>query len=139
MVKALLLCDTGPGFKKDESRDKWNNTSYRQAGALEKRGLGAAPKAPDGVKHLSATALALAARHILAQDNALVINRLDQVAVPSLIIVGADDKPFHPSADYMEKKIPNAEKIIIPNAEHYANDDNHDAFNASVLDFFETL
>jgi pimeloyl-ACP methyl ester carboxylesterase len=136
MVKGLLLCDTGPGFKKDEARNKWNHVSNRTADALEKRGLGATPKVPNGVKHTSATALALAARNILTQDNAFVINRLDQVEVPALIIVGADDKPFHPSADYMEKKIPNVEKIIIPNAEHYANDDNPEAFNASVLEFF---
>lgn len=139
LVRALLLCDTGPGFKKDEAREKWNGVSKRTAAALEKRGLGAAPKAPDGVKHNSANALALAAQHILTQENALVINRLDQIKVPTLIVVGADDKPFHPSADYMEHKINGAEKIVIPNAEHYANDDNPETFNAAVLDYLAQL
>ena len=43
-----------PGFKNDEARKKWNQTAHRQADTLEKRGLGAAPKAPDGVRHHSA-------------------------------------------------------------------------------------
>ncbi len=138
-VRALLLCDSGPGFKKDEARQKWNQAALRQADTLEKRGLGAAPKAPDGVHHHSARALALAARGILAQDNDHVIQSLDQVRAPTLIVVGADDQPFQAAADYMEKKIPNAEKIVIPNAGHFANDDNPETFNAAVLEFLDTL
>ncbi len=138
-VRALLICDSGPGFKNDEAREKWNQTAHRQADALEKRGLGAAPKVPEGVRHLSATSLALAARFILTQNNDDVIQRLDQLRVPTLIVVGADDKPFQGAADYMERKIPDADKVVIPNAEHYANDDNPETFNAAVLDFLNTL
>ena len=138
-VKALLLCDTGPGFKKDESRDQWNQRALRQAEALEKRGLGAAPKVPDGVHHHSAIGLALAARYLLTQNDASVITQLEQIQVPTIIVVGADDKPFHPSANYMDKKIPHSEKIIIPNAEHFANDDNPETFNNAVLDAFEDM
>ena len=138
-VRALLICDSGPGFRKDEAREKWNQDAQRQAAALEKRGLGAAPKAPDGVHHHSATALALASRGILAQDNDHVIQSLDKVRIPTLVVVGADDHPFQAAADYMERRIPNAEKVVIPNAGHYANDDNPETFNAAVLEFLATL
>ena len=38
-VKALLIIDTGPGFKKDEARDGWNATSLKTAERYEKDGL----------------------------------------------------------------------------------------------------
>jgi pimeloyl-ACP methyl ester carboxylesterase len=40
-VKALLIIDTGPGFKKDEAREGWNQNARRTAERYEKEGLGA--------------------------------------------------------------------------------------------------
>ena len=36
---ALLIIDTGPGFKKDSARDGWNKHALKQADEFEKNGL----------------------------------------------------------------------------------------------------
>ncbi|KAK5271989.1 hypothetical protein LTR40_013944, partial [Exophiala xenobiotica] len=46
------------------------------------------------VSHRNAEGLALAARGMLAQRNSRVIDSLERVKVPALVVVGADDKPF---------------------------------------------
>ena len=40
-VRALMLFDTGPGFKKDEARAKWNETAHKRAADFDARGLAA--------------------------------------------------------------------------------------------------
>src|SRR5262245_47925418 len=38
-VAALLIIDTGPGFKKDDAREGWNQNARNRADTLEKEGL----------------------------------------------------------------------------------------------------
>jgi pimeloyl-ACP methyl ester carboxylesterase len=72
------------------------------------------------------------------QDGSL-IGSLPQIAVPSLVLVGADDRDFLAAADYMAAKIPGAQKVVVPDAGHSANLDQPDAFNRAVADFLSTL
>ena len=64
-----------------------------------------------------------------------MINSLPGIAVPSLVIVGANDTPFLNAADYMAKRIPGAQKMVIPGAGHASNIDQPGIFNKAVLDF----
>ncbi len=68
-----------------------------------------------------------------------MIDGLSSISVPAIVIVGANDKPFLNAADYMAKKIPGAEKVIIPDAGHAVNLDQPAAFNAAVLEFLDRL
>jgi pimeloyl-ACP methyl ester carboxylesterase len=139
-VKALLIIDTGPGFRKDEARDAWNETSKRTAKGWETEGLARAQRAGGEVaiaSHRTADGLARAARGMLAQRNSAVIDSLPTVKVPSLVLVGADDTPFLVASDYMAGKIPGAAKVVLPDAGHAANIDQPAAFNAAVLDFLK--
>lgn len=77
----------------------------------------------------------MAARGMLAQKNANVINSLPNITVPALVVVGADDKPFLVASDYMTKKIPGCQKVTIPNAGHAVNIDQPEKFNEAVLRF----
>lgn len=141
-VRALLLFDTGPGFKKDEARTAWNQRALETAGAFETQGLSALKSRSREMAmstHRSAAGLARAARGMLAQRDAQVINSLAEIRVSTLVLVGADDKPFLPSADYMAGKIPGAQKAVIPNAGHAANLDQPEKFNQSVLGFLDSL
>jgi len=137
-VRALLIIDTGPGFKKDEAREGWNKYALETAGDFEKNGLqrlksrGAEMAS---AQHRSADGLIHAARGMLTQRDATVINALPEIGVPSLVVVGANDKPFLAAADYMAAKIPGAEKVVIADAGHAANIDQPAAFNAAVLSF----
>jgi pimeloyl-ACP methyl ester carboxylesterase len=141
-VRALLIIDTGPGFKKGEARDAWNERALETARSFETEGLSrlkARSKEAATSTHRSAEGLARAARGMLTQRNAAVMESLPAIKVPSLIIVGAEDKPFLAASDYMAAKIPGAEKVVIPAAGHAANLDQPAAFNEAVGRFLDTL
>lgn len=141
-TRALLIIDTGPGYKKDEPREGWNANSLRTAERYEKDGLARLASGSAEMRtasHRSADGLARAARGMLTQRDSRVINSLPDIAVPSLVVVGANDTPFLAASDYMAGKIPGAQKAVIPDAGHSANIDQPDAFNTAVLNFLATL
>ena len=141
-VDALLIIDTGPGYKNDEARAGWNKTSLRTADRYETEGLGLLSTGSAErrtAKHTSATGLALAARGMLTQRDAGVITSLPNVKVPSIVIVGSEDTPFLAASDYMAAKIPGAKKVIIEGAGHAANIDKPEAFNAALTGFLAAL
>jgi pimeloyl-ACP methyl ester carboxylesterase len=140
-TRALLIIDTGPGYKNDQARDGWNANAIRRAERLESEGLGDLSKASAEVRaanHRDASGLARAARGMLTQRNARVIESLPSVAVPAVVIVGANDTPFLAASDYMASKIPGAKKVVIPDAGHSANIDQPAAFNAALMNFLNT-
>jgi pimeloyl-ACP methyl ester carboxylesterase len=141
-VRALLIVDTGPGFRNDEGRNAWNETALRTADRFERDGLvslQSQSRERSQSTHRSAKGLALAARGMLTQRDARVINSLPEIRVPSLVIVGANDTPFLKAADYMAAKIPHAGKNIIADAGHAANIDQPAAFNEAVLNFLRSI
>lgn len=140
-VRALGLFDTGPGYRSDDARAGWNQFAERQAAKLEEQGLEALSDSDEVAlaEHESATALALAARGILAQRDGAVMEYLPKVQVPTLVLVGADDKPYHGASDYMAKRIPGAQRAMIPDAGHSANLDQPAAFNEALLGFLRGL
>jgi len=76
---------------------------------------------------------------MLAQFDARVIESLEGIAVPTLVLVGDQDQPFLAGTDYMANKIPNATKAVIENAGHASNLDQPAAFNAAVAAFLGGL
>ena len=139
-VRALLLFDTGPGYRKDEGRQGWNNYALSQAERFEAAGLEALGDSPE-VKHghHDPTGLALAARHILTQHGPEVIESLGSITVPTLVLVGEMDKSFLKAADYMASRIPGAKKVVLSGAGHAANIDQPEAFNQAVESFLAGL
>jgi len=141
-VEALLIVDTGPGYKNDEAREGWNRNALRTAERYETDGLafmdpGSAERW--GARHSGPKGLALAARGMLTQRDAGVITSLPDIKVPSIVVVGAEDTPFLTASDYMTAKIPGAKKAVIDGAGHMANIDKPEAFNAAILGFLAGL
>lgn len=139
--RALMLFDTGPGYKKDEAREEWNSMALARAERLENEGL-AALGPSDEVKmaqHRSADGLARAARGMLTQVDSRVINSLETIEVPALVLVGAEDKNFLNAIDYIAKKIPNSTKVVIPEAGHAANLHQPSRFNDAMASFISRL
>jgi pimeloyl-ACP methyl ester carboxylesterase len=140
-VRALMLFDTGPGFRNADARRQWNLRAEARARDLEEKGLaalGGGAEARLG-KHRSARGLAGAARGMLAQHGSQLIDSLPGIAVPTLVLVGSEDRNFLGAADYMAAKIPGAQKIVIPDAGHAANLDQPQAFNRAVQEFLAGL
>ena len=140
-TRALMLFDTGPGFKKDDARQAWNARARTRADDLDARGL-AALGTSDEVRqsrHRDATGLAGAARGMLAQRDDTVIRSLETIRVPTLVLVGANDTNFLAATDYMATKISGSMKVVIPDAGHAANLHQPSAFNRAMDTFLAGL
>ena len=75
-VRALLIIDTGPGFKKDEAREGWNKRAHETGERFEREGLEvleSARQERSSVTHRDASGLARAARGMLTQRDARVM------------------------------------------------------------------
>jgi pimeloyl-ACP methyl ester carboxylesterase len=137
-VDGLLIIDCGPGYKKDEARAAWNQTALERAQEIERLGVaalegGSAERAQ--AHHKDINGLVFAARNMLTQHNARVIESLPTIKVPTIVVVGAQDEPFLVATDYMAAKIEGADKLIIPEAGHAANMDQPAVFNDGILTF----
>lgn len=140
-VRALMLFDTGPGFRNNSARGAWNARARARADDLESRGF-AALGSSDEVRmsqHRSAAGLAGAARGMLTQQDDGVIRSLETIRVPTLVLVGANDTNFLAATDYMAAKIPGATKLVIPDAGHASNLHQPAAFNRAVEAFLAGL
>jgi pimeloyl-ACP methyl ester carboxylesterase len=124
MVRALVICDSGPGYRNTQARAAWNQRAVERAAGQEQRG-------EHGLAH--------AARGMLAQTDARVIDLLPSVRVPTLIVLGDKDEAFIAPCEYMAKKIPGARLEIIRGAGHMSNVDQPEAFNRVILDFLDSL
>jgi pimeloyl-ACP methyl ester carboxylesterase len=138
-VAALILVDTGPGFRRDESRQRWNAYAEGVAESLERDGPAALPASAEVGEHRDMTGLAHTARRVMAQHDAHVIESLDRIAVPTLIVVGDRDTNFLAAADYMAAKIEGARKVVLKDAGHAANIDAAAEFNAVAGEFLEAI
>src|SRR6058998_169884 len=92
MVEALIICDSGPGYRNTEARTAWNQRAHQRAADLEARGLDAFGGRSREVRealshHRSAQGLAHAARGMLAQQDSRVIDGLAAIRVPTLVVV----------------------------------------------------
>lgn len=156
-VRALLLVDTGPGFKKPEAQAGWEAMVERTASYVEKRGMaafvggkaagtmvGLHPELP--ASKAAAAAIAAQTPHGIANfarrvagPASPVMDRLGEIAVPALIIIGEKDDQYLRAADVLEARIPNAERVTIAGAGHITNLDDPEAFDKAVIAFLSRL
>ncbi|MDE2670492.1 MAG: alpha/beta fold hydrolase [Chloroflexota bacterium] len=138
---ALMLFDTGPGYNNPKGREGWNQFAIRRAEAFETQGLASLGESAEvkAARHRSADGLAKAARGMLTQRDASVIQSLTSIDKPTLVVTGADDKNFLAAHGYMSENIPGAMSFMIDDAGHAANIDQPEAFNAAVEAFLASL
>ena len=137
-VSALVLQGCGPGYRSDDSRAKWNERVDGRAKTIIEEGykaLGGAAEVPVSLQR-SSQELAMAARGILAQVDAKVIDSLPHIDVPTLVIIGAGDSYYLQGSDYMVNRIPGAEHIVVPDAGHGVNIDQPEIVNKAYEAFF---
>ena len=144
MVRALVICDSGPGYRNADARAAWNKRAHERAAELEAHGLGVLAGRSREMReamgqHASAQGLAHAARGMLAQEGPHVIDGLPSIRVPTLVIVGDRDEPFLAPCRYIAGKIPGARLEVIEGAGHSANLDQPETFNRVLGDFLGTL
>jgi pimeloyl-ACP methyl ester carboxylesterase len=140
-VAGLVLVGTGPGFRKDEARDGWNEVCETYVTIFETKGFaGLRPSAElDGSVHHGVDGLIKAARGILRQSDAGVIDNLPNIDVPTLIVLGENDTAFRAGSDYMAKKIPSARHVVVDGAPHAPMLTHPEVFNAELRKFLAEL
>ena len=139
-VAGLVLADTGPGYRRTEHRARWNAFAERSAVSFEQRGLDALPTGAEvGPGPHDPVGLALAARGLLAQHDADVIEWLPSIAVPTLVLVGEHDTLFLEPARYLAAHIAGARLAVLPGAGHAANIDAPQAFDHVVVEFLSEV
>jgi pimeloyl-ACP methyl ester carboxylesterase len=139
LVRALVLIGTGPGFRKDEAREAWNQRAFKTADRLAEQGVAALGSGSELGAHTDVQGLILAAKGTLTQHDAHVMDGLADIRVPALVVVGENDTHFLAAADYMAAKIPAARKVVIAGAGHAPNIDQPERFNAELRAFLAEL
>lgn len=152
-VRALLLIASGPGFKKPKAQAGWEAQIDRIAGRLERvgfEGYTSGRAAPNSIGLSPDLPAAQAAgRAIEAQDPHGVarfgrrvaglapstLDRLAEIQIPALVLVGSLDAAYQAAAEVMTAKLPRVRRVVIPDAGHCVNIEQTEAFNAAVLEF----
>lgn len=140
-VKALVLQGCGPGYRRDEARETWNERAENRARTIEEGGLaalGGGAEVGESVQR-SAKGLAQAARGILSQVDSRVIDSLPGIAVPTLIVIGDGDTYYLDGSAYMASHIPNAMNVVVPGAGHGVNVERPEQVNEALGQFLENV
>jgi pimeloyl-ACP methyl ester carboxylesterase len=117
-VRALVLVAAGPGFRDPEARARWNASMDRLVGRLS----------------LPAPVARLAHMH-----DDLVINRLGEIAIPVLLLVGGDDARFGPGVSVLASKIPGAVLHVFDGAGHAVHEERATEMNQTIGAFLSPL
>jgi len=98
VVDAMVLVSTGPGFRDPDARESWNSRVRENA---------------------SEYAIPEIAAAVAFHVDSMVIDRMTELSIPLALVIGDGDKAYLGANDYMEKKLPHAERTTVEGARHY--------------------
>jgi len=155
MLLSLTLIDTAPklpeifydlinpqitaDYLKNHSLEElWDFLFQRQVKALP---LTTVPRTPEMIKAArlryvednSPAAIMNVARMLIEWQG--VWNRLSEITVRTLVVVGDRDVPFVALSDQMVEALPNARRVVVPESGHIPTYDNPQFFNRAYLEF----
>ena len=113
VARAIVVLNTGPGFRDPEKREGWNERSRRNA---HRFGV------PEQVTTMN------------LQEDSVVMDRLADIATPTLVLAGGDDRPeYTGSGQYLERKMPDARLAVVEGGGHSMHEDTHAAEVADLI------
>lgn len=149
-LESLVLCDTRSIADSDEVRENRFKTAQAVLGSGSKPlaetmssklfAPGVTETVLEEVRSMimesSPSGIAAASRGMAERPD--VTDRLPEIDVPTLVLVGEHDSISSP-AEMREiaDQIPGAEYVVIPDAGHMSPMENYDAFNRSLATFLE--
>jgi pimeloyl-ACP methyl ester carboxylesterase len=117
VARGIVVLNTGPGFRDPEKREGWNERSRRNAHRF-------------GVP--------VQAAELNLQHDSVVMDRLAEMTVPTLVLAGDADRPeYTASGQYLERKMPDARLIVIEGGEHSMHESTHAEQVAEIIANFE--
>jgi pimeloyl-ACP methyl ester carboxylesterase len=115
-ARGIVVINTGPGFRDPAKRVAWNERSRRNAHRF-------------GVP--------VQAAELNLQHDGVVMDRLADIATPTLVLAGELDRPeYAASGEYMQRKMPNARLQMIAGGGHSMHEDSHAAEVAAAIRAF---
>ena len=118
LIKALVLIATGPGFRDDSAREKWN--LFARSMQID---TGVHPEA----------------RRMSFQSDDRVMQALNSIAVPTLVIVGGDDTHFIGAKEYLVRKMPSAAGLDIAGAGHSVHVTHSSQVSEAISGFLDQI
>ena len=120
VARGLVVINTGPGFRDPERREEWNARSRRNA-----HRFGVSPQAAE----------------LNLQHDSVVMDRLAEMDVPTLVLAGSADRPeYQTSGQYLERKMPHAHLAVVEGGEHSMHATSHAADVAALIaEFVDAL
>ena len=105
VARGIVVLNTGPGFRNADKREGWNAMSRRNAHRFG---------GPERVAELN------------LQHDSVVMDRLEQIDTPTLVLAGGDDRPdYTASGEYLQRKMPNARLRVLDGGGHSMHEDTH--------------
>jgi pimeloyl-ACP methyl ester carboxylesterase len=100
VARGVVVLNTGPGFRDEAKREEWNARSRRNA-----HRFGVAPQAAE----------------LNLQHDGVVMERLSEISVPTLVLAGEADRPEYAGAGrYLARKMPSCRFVAVPEDTHAA-------------------
>jgi pimeloyl-ACP methyl ester carboxylesterase len=120
VARAIVVLNTGPGFRDPAKREEWNERSRRNA---HRFGV------PEQVTTMN------------LQEDSVVMDRLAEIVTPTLVLAGGDDRPeYTGSGQYLERKMPDAHLVVVDGGGHSMHEDTHVTEVAeAIADFISQL
>jgi pimeloyl-ACP methyl ester carboxylesterase len=116
VARAIVVLNTGPGFRDPDKREGWNAMSRRNA-------------------HRFGVPLQVAELNL--QHDSVVMDRLADMATPTLVLAGSLDRPdYTNSGQYLERKMPHARLQVVEGGEHSMHEHSHAAEVADAVAAF---
>ncbi len=113
VAQAIVVLNTGPGFRDPAKRNEWNERSRRNAHRF-------------GVP-VQVTTMNL-------QEDSVVMDHLADISTPTLVLAGGDDRPeYTGSGQYLERKMPDARLVVVDGGGHSMHEDTHAAQVADLI------
>ena len=104
-LKGVVVLNTGPGYRDAEKREEWNARTRRNR---DRFGV------PPQVTELN------------LQHDSVVMDRLAEMTVPTLVLAGSADRPEYTGAgQYLERKMPNCRLTVIDGGGHSMHEESH--------------
>ena len=115
-ARGVVVINTGPGYRDPVKRAEWNERSKRNA---HRFGV------PEQVTTLN------------LQEDSVVMDRLAEMATPTLVLAGSEDRPEYTGAgEYLERKMPDARLVVVEGGGHSMHEDSHAAEVATLIATF---
>jgi pimeloyl-ACP methyl ester carboxylesterase len=116
VAAGIVVLNTGPGFRDPDKREGWNAMSRRNA-------------------HRFGVPLQVAELNL--QHDSVVMDRLADIAAPTLVLAGSLDRPdYTNSGQYLERKMPHARLQVVEGGEHSMHEHSHAAEVADAVTAF---